>query len=340
MSNKMSNNYTIVGLDLSKTSTGVSIVEVNNNSLKILDIFSVRVDYKREINKTYFYAKDLLIKEITKVFDSLEGSNFSVAIESNIYSDYMSELQFYLTQEILLLCYTKGVNVVGYSPMSLKMFVKLFITDGRKYPACLEKEDIREIYENYLIPLNKDVLYESSRIIDSDSMDAFFLALLGSIFQRNITVDLSHLIDQEITHQGILDHKFDELLLIDHNYYYYNYFKEIWDFTYDNFKFNGEGLIFGKQFKKFIIKTRDKQHLTLSSKLFFPFSFSSILNQKMKEFREKRPEEFFDFWTKYLGTRKKLLKSKLPLEKDFLCLFNKRGDYFLKEVNGDIIGRK
>lgn len=335
----MIDNYIIVGLDLSKTSTGVSIIKVNNRLLKVLDIFSIRADYKREINKSYFYAKEMLIEEISKVFDSLKGLNFSVAIENNTFSDYMSELQFYLTQETLLLCYNRGINVVGYSPMSLKMFIKLFVTDGKKYPPILEKEDIREIYENYLVPLNKEVLFESNKIIDSDSMDAFFLALLGSIFQKDITVGLSHLIDREITYKGILNHEFDELLLMNHNYYYYNYFKQIWNFNYENFKFNGGGVAFGKQFKSFIMKTRDKQHLTLSSKLFFPFSFSSVLDQKMREFRKYRPEEFFDFWTKYLGTRKSLLKSRLSLKKDFICLFNKRGDYFLKEINGNIIGR-
>lgn len=323
--------YRIIGVDLAKASTGVSIVEVEKYNLKVIDVFSIKSDKWGNFNKLYFYAKDFLNKELKKIFDQ-QKCKFSVAVEFNIFSSYSSELGFYLTQELLHLCYKENIDVVGYSPMFLKKFVKFFVTDGKKYPSSLEKEHIRDIYEKYVYPLNKNILPESNRIKDSDSMDALFLSILGSILQNVIMGEEYSLRKSQMSLKNILNHEFEELFLIHDNYYMSKYLEKINNFKFNNFKINETGVNFGKQFKSFIGDTRKKDHLTLRSKFFFPFNLLAILTNKMRVFRTERPEEFYDFWTKYLGSRTSYLKKRIPLEKEFVCLFNKKGDFFLRCV--------
>ena len=121
-----------IGIDLSKKSTGVSIVDIDNKNLKIVDNYSIRHKKALSFNKLYFYIKDVLIGKLEKIFRS-QRCQFSVAFEFVVFSDYTSELQFYLTQELLKLCYKYNINAVGYSPHFLKKFVKLFVGDGKKY---------------------------------------------------------------------------------------------------------------------------------------------------------------------------------------------------------------
>lgn len=326
--------YNVVGVDLSKSSTGISIAQVDNGNLSIVDNYSIKPIKQEEFTKLHFYVKNMLMIEIAEIFNAL-GSNFTVAFEFPVFSNYTSELQYYITQEFLNLCHSMNINTVGYSPSFLKKFIKLFVTDGRKYSSYLDKPEIRDIYERYVYPLNADVLPESLLVKDDDSMDALFLSILGSILQAYyLKVPPNEYPNIDIDIQRILNHRFDYLLLTNCNYYRDKYLSYINEFEFHNFKFNNEGVIFGKQFKGLIKDSKDNKHLTLGSRMFFPFGIMNDLTKRMKRFRVYETENFYEFWTKYLGSRVSYLKNKFPLDQDFECLINKRGHYFLYPVGG------
>lgn len=327
----------VIGLDISKSSTGVSIVSIDNKNLKLVDIFSIKPKKSNSFNKLHFYPKNLLIEELRKVFRKQE-CKFSVAFEFPIFSHYTSELQYYLTQEVLDLCYKEGVDIVGYSPAFLKKFVKLFVLDRKKYPPHLEKKHMRDIYVRYLYPLNRKVIPCPDLIKDDDSMDAFYLSILGSVLQSSFLEQVKDAIFNPITIEGLLNHTFDSLLLTKANYYRDLYLNSINDFKFNNFKFNDAGLTFGKQFKYLIKDSIVNNHLTLRSKMFFPFGVLEVLTCKMKVLKMENSEEFYEFWVKYLGTRRNHLKKVISDKDDFTFLFNKGGHYFIYPVENIMKG--
>lgn len=323
------NNTRVIGIDLSKSSTGISIIDtVDNGNLKVVDNYSIKPLKAADFTKLYFYVKNILMAELKELFKSQEV-DFSVAFEFNIFSNYMSELHFYLTQELLNLCHRLNIDAVGYSPHFLKKFVKLFVTDGKKYPSYLDKPHIRDIYETYVYPLNKNVLPEFSKIKDSDSMDALFLGIMGSVLQAQYLKYSAYSHIYPMTLDNILQHKFDSFLLTQCNFYRDIYLQDISQFHFNNFRFNNLCMDFGEQFKELIKDSKNNKHLTLMSHMFFPFGILYLMTCKMRVFRSKYPEKFYEFWAKYVGSRVSYLKKKFPLDKEFVCLFNNKGDYFL-----------
>jgi hypothetical protein len=312
----MINKYKIIGVDLSKASTGISLVEVEDFNLKILKVFSLKQFLVQEFNKFYFYSKNVLINEIEKILKK-HGNNCSVAFEFNIFGSYASELQFYLTQELIALCFKYHIDMVGYSPFFLKKFIKSFVTNKEiKYPGRLNKNHIRSIYERFIYPLNETILPVSKNISDDDSMDALFLGLLGSIFQGKFLSEKRHSY---------------KILVEDPNYYHTKFVEEIEEFKLNNFRYNDMGIEFRDQFK-LLLKDAKRNHLSLESKIFFPFHKLNLLTEEMISWRLKNKVDFYFFWEPHLHRKSRWLEEKYSLDRDFVCLCNKKGKIFLYPI--------
>ena len=318
--------YRVLGFDLSRTSTGVSIFELEGDKIKLDMLFSIK-QYKAEnFNRLYHCSKSLLMEQLGNILSEQEGE-FTVAFELPVYGSYSSELQFYLTQEFLELCYNLNVNVVGYSPFFIKKFVKLFATDKKvKYPGRLQKNHIRDIYKRFVQILNKDVLPDSLDIEDSDSMDALFIGLIGIIFQSKYLTP--PVIKQDMDLESLAAGGFKSLFIEGEEYYRGLYLEDIENTKFSNFIFNDKDIPLSKQFKLLLKDAFDHKHLSLRSKTFYPYGLLDILTEYMIKFYEKDPESFFKYFVKYFHTTRKNLEKNINGHAT-QCLVKNPGKLFL-----------
>jgi len=328
--------YRVIGLDLSKKSTGVSVMGVENNALIVEEVFSIKQFKVDNFNKLYFYSVNLLMVELEKVFQKY-NYDFTVALEFNTFGDFSSELQFYLTQAVLDLCYKNHIDVVGYAPLFLKKFIKFLVLDKnirkKDYFGIIDKVKIRKIYETVLYPLNEGVIPVPKELKDDDSIDAFFLGLLGSIFHKDLGFIHLDALNSPMNIESLGQKKFDSLLITDSEYYRNKYLSWIQDFKFINIELNSSGVKFGKQYKEMLKDMDNNKYLALESKIFFPFSKLQYLTYKMRAFRLKNPKEFESYWVNRLKTRSSWFRSKYPEDRDIILLCNKKGEIFLYPGN-------
>lgn len=314
----------ILSLDLSKKSTGVSILQIKKNHIKLKYIYSIKIPKPENYNKLYFLAKNRLVEEIHKIVKNkgLLSKNTSVAIEAPVYGAFTSELQVYLTQEVLKLFQKFHMNTVLYSPNTLKKFIKDCAYNER-IKGFLDKKQIEKVYIDYIYTYNKTKV-PKVEILDNDNIDAFFLGLLGSMVQVPY---IDHILDKDIEIERFKDFETAYKEIIKEGFLFEE-FKRYKIESYEGLKFGNSGG-YSKGFKGIFKTLEKKKHLTFGDRLFYWFNTLHIIETALKYFWGeilKDQKKYRVFFRKNFG---KVPKDVFDLDAKSVKLgFNKEGKIF------------
>jgi hypothetical protein len=336
----------VLGLDISKKSTGVCLLRLDDGLPCVEEIFSIKPRYANKYTKMFFLAKNIIIREFENWFlqRELQKENVSVAFEYPVFSSYSasSELQFYLNQELLSLFDAWNIDCVGYPASTLKSFIRqctynsegLHKFEGR---TKMDKGKIRQVYERYFYPCNEKWAPNPGEIKDDDQMDSMFLALVGSFMQ---TPYLTQYRTPEMTKElkgkmlwEMMALYGDRLLMQDPNALWTQIrFTETFRWE-PQILFNPNGYLSYKvQFKNLLKGLLDRHHqLKLTSKFFYPFSMlhsMTWLFKLAKVWHEE--EEVCKHFAPKLNTIYYHLR-KLT-QGNFKFSLNKKGEFFVAEV--------
>lgn len=270
----------VIGLDLSKSSTGFSLFSIlPDNTIKYLSSgdFSFKEPHrKNSYTKLYSRAKIIIMEKLSEWFEAqqsihgLNSLNTTVSLEAPIFSAFASEIQFYFNHCVLEYFDSLNIDVVGYPPLNIKLFAKC-CAEGFVFPKSrksLTKDQMKEIYQNYLFKLNPKSLPCAEEMSD-DEIDAIYIALTGIVCHTRFLPITSTKEDV-----GIGLYKDKESFLDD--------FKE--NTPYLKFK----GIVFAKeltvydQFKPLFKNLIGTKHLTLQSQHYYPYAQVNYLNLKHK----------------------------------------------------------
>ena len=270
----------IIGLDLSKASTGFSLFSISpDNTLKYLSSgdFSFKEPHrKNSYTKLYSRAKIIILGKLSEWFEiqrstyGLHSENTTVSLEAPIFSQFSSEIQFYLNHCVLEYFDSLHIDVVGYVPLNIKLFAKCcaegFVFEKSK--KALTKDQMKDIYQKYLFKLNPKSL-PSAEDMSDDEIDAIYIALTGAICHTRFLPIPS---TKEDIGEGLYKDK--DAFLDD--------FKE----NTSSLKFKGikfaKKLSVHDQFKPLFKNLIGTNHLTLRSKHYYPYSQVNHLNLKHK----------------------------------------------------------
>jgi hypothetical protein len=316
----------ILSLDISKKSTGISILEIKEDHIKLKYIHSIKISKPENYNKLYFLAKDKLIEEIHKIVRNkrLLNKDISVAIEAPVYGAFTSELQVYLTQEVLKLFQRFHINTVLYSPNTLKRFIKDCAYKER-IKGLLDKKQIEKVYIDYIYTYNKKKV-PKVEALDNDNIDAFFLGLLGSIVQVPY---MNHIFDKDMILEIIKFRDFEEAYReIIKEKFFFEEFKRYKIKSYKGLKFGSdEG--YSKGFKGLFKNLEKKKHITFGDKLFYWFNTLHIIETALRYFWDeilKDQRRYRVFFRTYFG---KVPRNIFDLDVKSIKLgFNKEGKIF------------
>jgi hypothetical protein len=273
----------ILSLDISKKSTGLSIFEIEEikdkqidtpiKKLKLYFITSIKLKRADNYNKFYFLAKDRLLEEIDKIFLKFKlcSKNISVAIEAPAYGAYVSELQVYLTQEVLNYLYHHHINTVLYAPNTLKKFIKnCALKDS--YKGIIKKNHINTIYNKYIYECNSEIVPETKEL-DDDSKDAFFLGLFGSLVQVPF-LNYIRTIDTDLRKKDYSSfYEYYQLSIFKNPDYFSDAFIKSCEnlIKYKGIEFGGDN--YYKTFKDLFKALVKKEHMSLKNIFFYPFGY-------------------------------------------------------------------
>lgn len=315
----------IIGLDLSKSSTGFSLFSISDKgSIKHLSSgdFAFTGHSKTSYTKQYSRAKVIIMDKLSKWLQDqidtygLTPDNTTVSLEAPIFSSFASEIQFYFNQCVLEYFDDRHMDVVGYPPMTIKLFAKC-CAEGVKFgKKALTKDQMREIYDNHLHKLNPKSLPPSEDMSD-DEIDAIFIAFIGIVCHSKYLPFPS-----EKKHVGIGLYREKDSFL------------ESMKEEAPTLKF--KGIIFSKtnsiydQFKPVFDKMIGTNHLTLRSKHYYPYAQTHYLSNSLKLISGKDLEASKEFMKEALGVKDRklsnILKTKNNQPSNFKFIFDKKGN--------------
>lgn len=177
---------TILALDLSKKRTGYSVTRYDTATQTASFITSgvLLIPQQTNYSKYYFRAKTHLVELIAELVP-LYGPFDALAFETPIFGHTSSELQFYLTQEVLNFAWTHNLDAVGYSPMLLKSFAKQWTTEPTS--RAPDKAELYRIYADHVYPGNEGLLPHLDLKTSDDQVDAVYLGLMALLAQGALT---------------------------------------------------------------------------------------------------------------------------------------------------------
>lgn len=197
---------TILALDLSKKRTGYSVTQydISTQIATFVTSGALLIPNQANYSKYYFRAKDHLLALI-ETLRAQYGPLDAIAFETPIFHGTSSELQFYLTQEVLKYAHTHNLDAVGYSPMLLKSFAKQWTLEPTSRSP--DKAELYRIYIDHIYPGNEALLPLLDLKTSDDQVDAVYLGMMALLAQgahtgRPKIPTLSGLDDTWLTQHG------------------------------------------------------------------------------------------------------------------------------------------
>jgi len=330
----------IIALDISKKSTGVCVLKSAEGNISISELTSIRTQNPANYNKFYFMAAEDIRKQIGIILEGIPYSDITCVFEFPIFSDYMSELQFFITEVVLSELYQRKIDCVGFSTLFLKSFVRQSAFSkipGTKPRKHLTKEQIEWVYGNCFYPLNSNQnIPDPAEIKNDDEYDALYLALLGSWIVLPF-LDFERPEDFVTTYrfkkleEFIQDPVATTILLRDPSWYGLQYRLNDPDerFVLKNINFSGE--VMGKQFKSLRQSALKNKHLQTGSNFFYPFAKIHNINDALTFYLNSERDATIKYLTKKFQSRASYIAKQVDGMDKLRFGFNKKGLLFLRK---------
>lgn len=174
----------ILALDISKTSTGAIVTDIDFTTGRISNIEVHTISPKKKIytDKSQainldFYGCNQIIEGITQLCKD-KKIDFCI-FEFPITGTYKTEVAFYMCQMALTTLFNLGIDTLGIVPIRLKSYIKDFYNraTGEEFKVKkknVDKKEIELIYNTLQIQGKLDH-FPIHKIKNDDERDAFFL---------------------------------------------------------------------------------------------------------------------------------------------------------------------
>lgn len=177
----------IVGLDLSKSSTGVSILDNG----KRIETHTISLPNQSKHTKSYHLPKQEILNSLARLIGPLRPRDTLVVMESSVFGRSASELCFYLYQSVLEHLHALDLNTIALTPTQLKSFALALADPNKKYPTPtkVEKQHITQIIQEY--PTHNPTILDVTKLEgfnpkNDDEYDAILLSLFGHLISPSI----------------------------------------------------------------------------------------------------------------------------------------------------------